>query len=72
MEILAGNSGNVYADDLLRLALDVGEGMLKNGGEISRVEDTIERICRAYGAVHVEVFTIISVIHASVRMADDS
>lgn len=61
-----------YADDLLRLALDVGEGMLKNGGEISRVEDTIERICHAYGAVHVEVFTIISVIHASVRMDDDT
>ncbi|MBO5306253.1 MAG: threonine/serine exporter family protein [Clostridia bacterium] len=61
-----------FADDLLRLALDVGEGMLKNGGEISRVEDTIERICRAYGAEHVEVFTIISVINASVRMKDDS
>lgn len=61
-----------YADDLLRLALDVGEGMLKNGGEISRVEDTIERICRAYGAEHVEVFTIISVINASVRLKDGS
>ncbi|MBQ7381094.1 MAG: threonine/serine exporter family protein, partial [Clostridia bacterium] len=57
-----------FADDLLRLALDVGEGMLKNGGEISRVEDTVERICRAYGAEHVEVFTIISVINASVRI----
>lgn len=61
-----------FADDLLRLALDVGEGMLKNGGEVSRVEDTIERICRAYGAEHVEVFTIISVINASVRMKDGS
>lgn len=61
-----------FADNLLRLALDVGEGMLKNGGEISRVEDTIERICHAYGAEHVEVFTIISVINASVRMSDGS
>ncbi len=52
------------------LALDVGEGMLKNGGEVSRVESTIERICRAYGAVHVEVFSIISVINASVHMPD--
>lgn len=57
-----------FADNLLRLALDVGEGMLKNGGEISRVEDTVERICRAYGAEHVEVFTIISFMNASVRM----
>ena len=61
-----------FAEYLLCLALDVGEGMLKNGGEISRVEDTIERICRAYGAVHVEVFTIISVINAAVRMPDGS
>jgi uncharacterized membrane protein YjjP (DUF1212 family) len=59
-------------DYLLCLALDVGEGMLKCGAEISRVEDTIERICRAYGAEHVEVFSIISVIIAAVRMPDGS
>ena len=41
----------IYKDDfaqyLLCLALDVGEGLLKTGGEVSRVEDTIERICYA-------------------------
>lgn len=61
-----------FAEYLLCLALDVGEGMLKNGGEVSRVENTVERICKAYGAVHVEVFSIISVIHAAVRMPDGS
>ena len=61
-----------FAEYLLCLALDIGEDMLKSGGEISRVEDTIERICRAYGASHTEVFTIVSVIHASVRMPDGS
>ena len=61
-----------FADDLLCMALDVGEGMLKNGGEVSRVEDTVSRICRAYGALHVEVFSIISVINASVHMPDGS
>lgn len=61
-----------YAEYLLCLALDIGEGMLKNGGEVSRVEESIERICRAYGAVHVEVFSIISVVQASVRMEDGS
>ena len=55
---------------LLCLALDIGEGILKSGGEISRVEDTVDRICRAYGAIHVEVFAIPSVIIASVRMED--
>ncbi len=57
---------------LLCLALDIGEGMLKNGAEVSRVEDTIERICKAYGAAHVEVFSIISFIHAAIRMPDGS
>lgn len=66
----------IYKDDfvqyLLCLALDVGEGLLRAGGEVSRVEDTIERICYAYGAAHVEVFTIISVINAAIRMPDGS
>jgi uncharacterized membrane protein YjjP (DUF1212 family) len=59
-----------FADQLLCLALDVGEGVLKNGGEVHRVEDTVERICHAYGASHVEVFAITTLILASVRMED--
>lgn len=58
------------ADGILRVALDVGEGLLKSGGEIRRVETTIEKICSAYGAAHVEVFSIQSLILASVRMPD--
>ena len=61
-----------FAEYLLCLALDVGEGMLKSGAEVSRVEDTIERICRAYGAAHVEVFSIVSFINAAIRMPDGS
>ena len=63
---------DIYAEYLLCLALDVGEGMLKNGAEISRVEDTIERICKSYGAAHIEVFSIISFISAAIRMPDGS
>lgn len=58
----------VSADRLLCFALDIGEGMLKSGGEIHRVEDTLERICRAYGAEHTEIFAIPSLILAAVRM----
>ena len=43
-------------------ALDVGERMLLCGGEVSRVEDTIYRILKSYGASRVEVFTILSFI----------
>ena len=61
-----------FTEYLLCLALDVGEGLVKSGAEIRRVEDTIERICTSYGAVHVEVFSVISFIHAAVRMPDGS
>lgn len=61
-----------FVDDVLRTAMDVGEGILRCGGEIRRVEDTVTRICRAYGAEHVEVFTITSLILTSVRMPDGS
>ena len=64
--------GEIDTDRLLCLALDVGEGMLKNGGEINRVENTVERICLAYGAAHIEVFAIPSVIIAALRNADGS
>lgn len=56
------------ADRVLRTALDVGENLLKNGAAVHRAEDTIERICRALGASHVEVFCIPSLVLASVRM----
>lgn len=42
--------------------LDIGERMLVSGAEISRVEDTMTRICRAYKAQRAEAFTITSVI----------
>lgn len=57
-------------DRLLCLVLDVGEHMLRNGGEIQRVEDTMARICRAYGAAHVDVFVIPSLVMAAIRMPD--
>lgn len=58
------------ADLVLCTALDIGEHLLKNGAEVSRVEDTIERICFAYGAAYVESFAITNLIAASVRMKD--
>lgn len=61
-----------YADNLLRISLDVAEGLLVNGADVHRVELAVGKICRAYGAVHVEVFSIHSLIIASVRMADGS
>ena len=60
------------ADFLLSTALDVAVQTLRAGGEIHRVEETVERICYAHGAVHVEVFAISSLVLSTIRMADGS
>ena len=50
---------------LLSDAITIGEKMLCSGAEVSRVEDSIVRICSAYGASRVDVFTITSSIVVS-------
>lgn len=59
---------SVDPDFLLRTALDVAVHTLRAGGEVHRVEETVERICYAHGAAHVEVFSINSIVTATVRM----
>ena len=63
---------SVDPDFLLRTALDVAVHTLRAGGEVHRVEETVERICYAHGAAHVEVFSINSLIIATVRMQSGS
>lgn len=46
------------ADQLLYYTLHIGEQMLKCGAEVNRVEDSISRICTAYGIKRVDVLTI--------------
>ncbi len=58
------------ADYILCKALDIGENILRCGGEPHRIEDTVNRICTAYGAVHTDVFALPSLVMAGVRMAD--
>jgi uncharacterized membrane protein YjjP (DUF1212 family) len=57
--------------DALYLALSIGESLLVSGAEISRVEDTICRICKAYGAEYVDVFAITSSIVVSIRTGQE-
>ena len=53
---------------LLRNALDIGEALLRNGAEVYRVEDSVQRVLKAYGAARVDVFTIPSLIAATLEM----
>ncbi len=57
-------------DNILRIALDIGEGLLTNGADVHRVEIAIEKISRAYGARHVDVFSIHSLILVALYMPD--
>ncbi|MBR5438431.1 MAG: threonine/serine exporter family protein [Clostridia bacterium] len=51
---------------VLSLALDLGKSMIKCGAEMNRVEETIIRIGYAYGMKSIEVFSVVSMITATV------
>lgn len=57
---------------LLHAVLDIGEAMQNSGAEISRVEDSIERMCMAYGVRRVSVFTITANMVVSMEVDDDT
>lgn len=62
---------NIKLDQqILERIMDIGSGMLRAGGEIKRVEETITLLCRAYGAVEIDVFVITSDIVTTVRFED--
>lgn len=66
------NSSVYTADYILGKALDIGENILRCGGESHRIEDTVQRICTAYGAIDTNVFALPSLVVAGVKMPDGS
>ena len=44
------------SEEVLTCAINIGEQLLVSGAEISRVEDTIRRICNAYGIRQSHIF----------------
>lgn len=57
-------------DRLLQSILDIGEEMIVCGAEVSRVEDSIYRMCRSYGLDRINVFIITSNIQVTVEAPD--
>lgn len=43
---------------VINLAMEAGRLLLKNGGEIFRVEETMLRICHRFGVKYVDLFTL--------------
>ena len=55
---------------LLSCVMRIAKLMVESGAEIYRVEESLERVLRAYGAKEVNVFAITSNIMVSVECAD--
>ena len=49
-------------EQVISCILDIGELLHTSGAEIMRVEDTIARLCKSYGFIDADVFTITSSI----------
>lgn len=57
-------------EKILQGLLDIGEEMLKSGAEIKRVEESMYRMCAAYGFRRINVWVISSNIQATVETVD--
>ncbi len=57
-------------DLILDCILDMGEILLSSGAEVLRVEDTLTRICKAYGFHNINVFSITSCIVLTANSGD--
>ena len=55
---------------LFGYAMDIGEQMLVSGAEVHRVEESINRMCKALGAIRVDVFTITSSMVVTIHTSD--
>lgn len=59
------------ADIFVRQLLNIGEAMYFSGGEISRIEDSLHRLGKVYGATHVNVYALTSNIVVTVEFEGD-
>ncbi len=53
-------------NEYLSCAMNIGEQMLLCGAEVHRVEDSLQRMCSAFGAVRTDIFIITSSMVATV------
>ena len=63
---LTENENNINSEKVLAFALDLGKSMVECGAEINRVEETVKHVCFAYGMKSINVFSIVSMIYATI------
>lgn len=66
----AGHPAAAEMNPILSSIMDVGELLLMHGAEVGRVEDTIRRLCKAYGFARSDVFTITASIVVTAMFPD--
>ncbi len=64
-------NGSDKQNRFLKLLLDMGELMLVSGAEVSRVEESLDRMGKAYGAKGMNAFVITSSIVLTARFSDE-
>ena len=57
-------------EELLYCTMELGEKLLLSGAEVSRVEESITRICRAYDAIRVDVYATTANMIVTVQASD--
>lgn len=70
MMIDSSKNYNNESSLLVAAILDIGEMLLMSGAEVSRVEDTMERIGKAYHFTKVDIFSITSSLVFTVQTGD--
>ncbi len=55
---------------LIKSMLDLGEHMLASGAEINRVEDSLTRVGKTFGAVLSDVFVLTSAVNITLTFSD--
>ena len=53
---------NIECEKFVQIVLEFGRRMLESGAEVRRVEDTIERLCNAYGFSQCQVYAVVNQI----------
>lgn len=61
----------VSTKELLSLAVEIADIMLRNGGEIYRIEDTVIHILKSYDVEHFDVYVLSNGIFASANEDKD-
>ena len=67
LDVFENRKGRLHmtSAQLIAISVDIGQRLLESGAEIYRVEESISRICRAYGAQEANVYAVPTVIIAS-------